>query len=115
MVVVVVYQIVVDFFNFFLKFYMLEFIKYVIEWQKLIGWVEFFGYREWQEFFFVLLEMNFLYVFYIDFDFYLNGVVDMVGYWVEDWIFGGVVVFDCGESGIEVCNRILFLMLSLVC
>ncbi|KAF1988960.1 hypothetical protein K402DRAFT_11778 [Aulographum hederae CBS 113979] len=33
---------------------------------------------------------------------YPNGVGDIVGYWVENQIFGGVVVFDRGESGTEV-------------
>lgn len=31
---------------------------------------------------------------YRDFDQYPNGVADMVGYWVESELFGGVVLFD---------------------
>lgn len=33
---------------------------------------------------------------------YLYGASDMAGYWAEDRIFGGVVLFDRGESGKEV-------------
>ena len=32
---------------------------------------------------------------------YPHGVADMAAYWAEDRIFGGVVVFDRGESGTE--------------
>ncbi|KAG6354041.1 hypothetical protein INS49_005012 [Diaporthe citri] len=32
---------------------------------------------------------------------YPNGLADVVGYWAESKIFGGVVVFDRGPSGIE--------------
>lgn len=34
---------------------------------------------------------------------YPFGIADMAGYWAEDRIFGGVVLFDRGESGKEVC------------
>jgi hypothetical protein len=33
---------------------------------------------------------------------YPRGLADVVGYWAEGKIFGGVVVFDRGESGREV-------------
>lgn len=33
---------------------------------------------------------------------YPEGVADMVGYWAEERILGGVVLFDRGESGNEV-------------
>jgi hypothetical protein len=35
---------------------------------------------------------------------YPNGVADIVGYWAEAKIFGGVVIFDRGESGTEVSS-----------
>ncbi|KAK4032174.1 hypothetical protein C8A01DRAFT_50975 [Parachaetomium inaequale] len=38
---------------------------------------------------------------------YPNGVADIVGYWAEAKIFGGVVIFDRGESGTDC--RALFL------
>ncbi|KAK3378347.1 hypothetical protein B0H63DRAFT_495915 [Podospora didyma] len=38
---------------------------------------------------------------YLDFDQYPNGIADIVGHWAEAKIFGGVVVFDRGESGTE--------------
>jgi hypothetical protein len=112
MVAVAVHQIAADLFNFSPKSHTPEFIKYVTEWQKPTGWVEFFGHREWQEPLFAPPETNFLHASYTDSDLYPNGVADMAGYWVEDRIFGGVVVFDRGESGTEVCNRIPLSMLS---
>lgn len=39
---------------------------------------------------------------YVFYDQYLNGVTDCVGYWAEAKVFGGVVVFDRGESEKEV-------------
>lgn len=35
-------------------------------------------------------------------DGYPNGLADVVGYWAEARIFGGVVLFDRGESELEV-------------
>ncbi len=35
---------------------------------------------------------------------YPRGVADLVGYWAEGKIFGGVVVFDRGESDQEASN-----------
>lgn len=32
---------------------------------------------------------------------YPEGIADMAGYWAEDRIFGGVVVFDRGDTGVE--------------
>lgn len=39
---------------------------------------------------------------YADAERYPEGVADVTGYWAENWIFGGVVVFSRGESGAEV-------------
>jgi hypothetical protein len=39
---------------------------------------------------------------YEDYDQYPQGVADIVGYWAELRIFGGVVLFDRGESGTGV-------------
>ena len=39
-------------------------------------------------------------------DQYPQGGADMVGYWAEYRIFGGVVLFDRGESEIEVCSSL---------
>lgn len=36
---------------------------------------------------------------------YPNGLADVVGYWAETQIFGGVVLFDRGESEDEVSNN----------
>lgn len=38
---------------------------------------------------------------------YPNGIADVVGYWAESKIFGGVVVFDRGPSGTEVSSQVL--------
>ncbi|KAH6854531.1 hypothetical protein B0I37DRAFT_362240 [Chaetomium sp. MPI-CAGE-AT-0009] len=35
---------------------------------------------------------------YLDHDVYPNGIADVVGYWAEDRIFGGVTVFDRGSE-----------------
>jgi hypothetical protein len=40
--------------------------------------------------------------FYVAFDQYPNGLADVAGYGAEAKIFGGVVVFDRGPSGVEV-------------
>ncbi|KAG8166868.1 hypothetical protein KVR01_002557 [Diaporthe batatas] len=42
---------------------------------------------------------------YSDPEQYPDGVADLAGYWAENWIFGGVVVFSRGESGTE-CNGV---------
>jgi hypothetical protein len=39
---------------------------------------------------------------YRDWEQYPQGVADMVGYWAEFELFGGVAVFDRGESDTEV-------------
>jgi hypothetical protein len=44
----------------------------------------------------------------MDYDQYPDGLADVAGYWAEDRIFGGVVLFDRGDSGYEVCD-LLFL------
>ncbi|KLU90633.1 hypothetical protein MAPG_10485 [Magnaporthiopsis poae ATCC 64411] len=44
---------------------------------------------------------------YTAFEQYPNGEADIVGYWAECMIFGGVVVFDRGKSDSE-CNAVYF-------
>lgn len=41
---------------------------------------------------------------YIEWSRYPSGLADIVGYWAETQIFGGVVLFDRGESEEEVSN-----------
>lgn len=36
----------------------------------------------------------FVQIYFVVYEKYLDGIVDMVGYWVEDCIFGGVFFFD---------------------
>lgn len=38
---------------------------------------------------------------------YPDGVADVAGYWAEDQILGGIVLFDRGESGTEVRRQYL--------
>jgi hypothetical protein len=36
---------------------------------------------------------------------YPDGLADVAAYWAEDQIFGGIVLFDRGETGTEVCTH----------
>lgn len=49
---------------------------------------------------------------YLDYKQYPNGVADMVGYWAESRLFGGVVLFDRGKEEDGVC--LLFYLLSVM-
>lgn len=44
---------------------------------------------------------------YMDWLQYPNGLADMAGYWAEMRIFGGIVLFDRGESEDEVSSTLL--------
>lgn len=105
MVAVSLHQIAVYLFKSSPKSHTLEYIKHVTEWQIPTGWVERFGAKFWEEPMFPPPQTHFLHVSYTDFDLYPNGVADMAGYWAEDRILEGVVLFDRGDSGYEVRNR----------
>jgi hypothetical protein len=47
---------------------------------------------------------DFMHEAYYDMQQYPNGVADVVGYWAEYHLFGGVVLFDRGESGTDVSS-----------
>ena len=49
---------------------------------------------------------------YISFQEYPFGLLDVVGYWAETQLFGGVLVFDRGDSGSEVCQHLQIPMSS---
>jgi hypothetical protein len=51
-----------------------------------------------------------LHSYYSDYSDYQLGVADVVGYWSEAQVFGGVVLFNRGENGTEVlfCSSISF-------
>lgn len=51
---------------------------------------------------------NFMHEDYYDLQQYPKGVADVVGYWAEYHLFGGVVLFDRGESGTDVSQRPFF-------
>lgn len=44
---------------------------------------------------------------YVEFDRYPNGLADVVGYWAEHHIFGGVVLFDRGRDEEEASNLLI--------
>lgn len=44
---------------------------------------------------------------------YPNGLAELAGYWAENQIFGGVVLFDRGESGEEVSLLLLVTILQI--
>jgi hypothetical protein len=50
---------------------------------------------------------DFLHRSYRHFQQYSKGVADVVGYWAEYHLFGGVVLFDRGESGTDVSQFLL--------
>ena len=45
---------------------------------------------------------DFMHEDYLDLQQYPKGVADVVGYWAEYHLFGGVVLFDRGDSGTGV-------------
>ncbi|KAB8276399.1 hypothetical protein BDV30DRAFT_224422 [Aspergillus minisclerotigenes] len=45
---------------------------------------------------------------YLDHDQYPLGVPDVVGYWAEKHVFGGVVLFDRGETGNECRDAFIY-------
>jgi hypothetical protein len=42
---------------------------------------------------------------YLDFEQYPFGLADVAGYWAENSIFGGVILFQRGKPASEVCQR----------
>lgn len=46
--------------------------------------------------------VDFYHTEYQAFEDYPFGLLNVVGYWAETKLFGGVVLFDRGESGVEV-------------
>jgi hypothetical protein len=45
---------------------------------------------------------DFMHEDYFAWEQYPNGIADVVGYWAEYHLFGGVVLFERGESGVDV-------------
>lgn len=78
-------------------------IESVVAWKKEARWVTLEGGRRiFEEPLFEPGPTLFFHIEYMDYDQYPNGVADIAGYWAEDQIFGGVVLFDRGVSGLEV-------------
>ena len=46
--------------------------------------------------------VDFFHVFYTQFEQYPFGLLNVVGYWAETQLLGGVLLFDRGDSGSEV-------------
>lgn len=75
----------------------------VVSWKEEARWVTLEGGRRiFEEPLFEPRPTLFFHVDYMDYDQYPDGLGDVAGYWAEDRIFGGVVLFDRGESGLEV-------------
>ena len=55
---------------------------------------------------YVLSPVAFWHRNYLCYDQYPRGIADIVGYWAEARIFGGVVVFDRGEDEDEVSHHV---------
>ncbi|KFA60444.1 hypothetical protein S40285_08269 [Stachybotrys chlorohalonatus IBT 40285] len=110
MVAVSVHQIAVALFKLAPKSHTSEHIKSVTEWQKPAGWFECYGRRTWEEPLFPPPPTHFFHCAYLDFDLYPHGLADVAGYWAEDRILGGVVVFDRGQSGTELTVLVDFLL-----
>ncbi|KAK3290881.1 uncharacterized protein B0H64DRAFT_49151 [Chaetomium fimeti] len=88
------------------KLHSKEDIHAVVSWKKESQWVVEGRRRVFEE----ALKPRptlFYHVDYMDYEQYPEGMADVAGYWAEDRIFGGIVVFDRGESGSE-CNDIYF-------
>ena len=47
--------------------------------------------------------VDFYHTDYQEYEDYPFGLLNVVGYWAEDKLFGGVLLFDRGETGSEVC------------
>ena len=79
-------------------------IDYVTSWKKESGWKWYAGrWKIWLDF----PEPQptlFFHISYLRHQRYPDGVADIAGYWAEDQIFGGVVVFDRGLYGREARN-----------
>lgn len=102
LVAVAIHSIAVTLFKLEPKSHTPEHIDFVTKWDRPAGWNDSFGRKMWVEPFFPPRPTHFFHCEYLDFDLYPNGLADVAGYWAEDQIFGGVFVFDRGQSGTEV-------------
>lgn len=102
LVVTSLHQMAVLIFQSETKLHTKDDINAVISWKKEAKWVVDEGGRRMFE---APLEPHptlFYHIDYMDYDQYPHGLADVAGYWVEDRILGGIVVFNRGESGSEV-------------
>ncbi len=74
----------------------------VVSWKEEARWVELEGGRRIYREPLKPRPTLFFHVDYMDYDQYPSGLADVAWYWAEDRIFGGIVLFDRGESGYEV-------------
>lgn len=106
LVAVSIHSLAVTLFSLEPKSHTPEYIEYVTKWEEPAGW-EYWGDeglkgRSWHEPTWPRPPTLFRTAHCTDSDIYPNGVADLAGYWAEDRIFGGVFVFDRGQSGTEV-------------
>lgn len=97
-----IHQIAVLLFQSDTKLHDEDYIASVVSWKRETQWVDDeYGRHVCPE----QLEPRptlFYHVNYMDYEQYPHGLADVAGYWAEDRVFGGIAVFDRGESGIEV-------------
>lgn len=108
MTAVGIHQIAVSLFNLDKKLHNGE-VEAIMSWQEPVqsqAWEDARGRIKIQELprapVYPTLLMN---LYYLDHEQYPSGVADIAGYWAEDCIFGGVVLFDRGESDDDVSLR----------
>lgn len=78
-------------------------IEPVTAWKKEAQWVTLEGGRRiFEKDPFEPRPTLFFHPNYLDHDQYPEGLADIAGYWAEDKIFGGVILFDRGDSGDDV-------------
>lgn len=107
LVAVAIHQIAVLLFNLQPKLHDGD-IDSVVSWKRESRWVTHEGGRRiFEESIWEPGPTLFFHVNYMDYDQYPNGVADIAGYWAEDQIFGGVILFDRGASGLEASFPLL--------
>ena len=102
LVAIVIHEIAVLLFQSDDKLHSKEHIHSVVSWKRE---PEYEGEGSRRRLVFRYLDPHptlFYHVEYLDHDQYPSGLADIAGYWAEDRILGGVVVFDRGVSGDEV-------------
>ncbi|AEO67481.1 uncharacterized protein THITE_2116365 [Thermothielavioides terrestris NRRL 8126] len=102
-----IHQIAVLIFQSPTKLHSKEYIDFVDSWKRESRWVQYDGCPPYLEKAIEPFPTLFFHCDYVDDDQYPHGVADVAGYWAEDRVLGGIVLFDRGQSGTE-CKDIYF-------